>query len=85
MNEQTTQKRFSQFSCGAERFKHKIRVGRPSTLERVQLEKEIKQNPHQTLPKLAHTFGVSGETIPSHLHNLEMTWKISKWVHHVLS
>lgn len=49
-------------------------AGPPSTLDKVQLEVEIKQNLLKIYQWLANGFGVSEETIRSHLHNIGMTW-----------
>lgn len=85
VSEGTAEKLFSRFSSAGESLEDKPRVGRPSILDKAQLEEEIKQNPNKTCQKLAQRFEVSDETIHSHLHNLGMTWKFIKCLPHVLS
>lgn len=46
MSEQTTQQIISHLSPADESLEDKSRVGHTLTLDKVQLEEEIKQNPH---------------------------------------
>lgn len=54
---------FSRFSSEAESLKDKPLVGHLSTLDKVQLEEEIEQNPCETCQELGHRFGAFDETI----------------------
>lgn len=73
-SERTAKKWFSQFSFGDEKLEDKPCADHPSILHKIQLEEEIKQNPHQTCQKLAHRFKVSGENIQSHW--ITLAWKL---------
>ncbi|KFD66898.1 hypothetical protein M514_02375 [Trichuris suis] len=76
---------FRRFASGCESLEGPPRTGRPSRFDNQALKELVESDPTQTQDEIAVKFGVSRETICTHLKQLGKVKKLDKWVLHELS